>query len=135
MAVLKPFEIAYKISAANALAESATDADASRFPSMYKALRGDGALIAAGTRINRFGKLYRARVDVWDSDDYAPENAPSLWEEILYRKGYRIITTITAEFPFMRGDRGWYNDELYESLIDNNVWTPTDYALGWKLIK
>lgn len=132
---LSPRDILIRISAANKMKETATDADASQFTALYPALKGDGSLVKAGTRINRGGKLYRARVDVWDSADYTPENAPSLWEEILYRKGYRIITKITAEFPFMRGDRGWYNDDLYESLIDNNVWTPTDYAVGWKRIK
>ena len=26
---------------------------------------------------------------------------------------------------------GWLNDELYESLVDSNVYTPAQYAPNW----
>jgi hypothetical protein len=135
MATLQPIEITYRIAAASTLKETATDSDASKFTALYPTLKGDGSLVKAGTRINRGGKLYRARVDLWDNSKNAPENSPDLWEEIMYKDGYRIITIITSENPFMRGERGWYEDKLYESVIDNNVWTPKSYPDGWKFIK
>ena len=54
-------------------------------------------------------------------------------EEVLYKNGYRIIANITAENPFMSGDKGWYNGMLYQSKLDNNVWTPDEFPAGWVL--
>jgi hypothetical protein len=36
---------------------------------------------------------------------------------------------------YMIGDRVIYNGEIYESLIDNNVWSPVDYPAGWSKIE
>ena len=65
----------------------------------------------------------------------APEAAPSLWEDVLYKNGARIIpATITAGLAFSKGERGYWGDVLYESLLDNNVWTPEAYPDGWKKV-
>lgn len=137
MAILTPIEIAYRIAAAGSMKETASDADASKFASIYPTLKGNGALIKSGTRINKNGKLFRARVDLWDTEENTPENVPSLWEEILYKEGYRIVIgNITAENPFCLGDRAWFGDHLYESIHNGvNVWSPADNPGGWKLIK
>lgn len=136
MATLRPIEIAYRIAAASAFKESATDADASRFPSLYPKLNGDGALIKAGTRISFKGELYRARADLWDTKENTPENAPALWDLILYRKGIRIIPDqIVTENPFTKNELGWWGDVLYRSLLDTNVYTPAQYAAGWEEVK
>jgi hypothetical protein len=34
--------------------------------------------------------------------------------------------------PYMAGDKVTYNGKTYESIIDNNVWSPVEY--GWKEI-
>ena len=92
-------------------------------------------LIKAGTRINWNGTLKRAMVDLWDTEENNPDNAPTLWENISYKLGNRIIPeTIIAGSAFAKDDLGWWNDKLYMSLIDNNVWTPEQYPDGW-LIK
>lgn len=33
---------------------------------------------------------------------------------------------------YMTGDKVWYNNEMYESLVDNNVWSPEAYPAGWR---
>ena len=133
MATLMPIEIAYRIAAASAFKESATDADASRFPSLYPKLNGDGALIKAGARISFKGELYRARADLWDTAENSPENAPALWDRVLYKVGIRIIPDqITAENPFTKDELGWWGDVLYKSLLSANVYTPAQYAAGWE---
>lgn len=35
----------------------------------------------------------------------------------------------------MKGDKVRYEGKIYESLIDNNVWKPTDYPQGWKEVE
>jgi hypothetical protein len=137
MKELTPTEILLRIHAAKDLAQSASDADASKYASLIPTLKEDGSLIPTGTRIRFGGKLYRTRVDLWDNADSTPEKLPSLWEEIQYRKGIRVIPkTITAEHPFRKGDRGWCGDSLYESILDGvNIYTPEQYPNGWKAVK
>ena len=111
------------------------DKDGSTAVELYPALKGDGALVKNGTRINWKGKLKRAAVDLWDTAENTPEAAPTLWEDVLYKNGVRVIPeTITAGLAFSEGERGYWGDVLYESLLDNNVWTPEAYPAGWQKV-
>ena len=124
------------IKAFKALRNDATDKTASLCVSAYPKLKENGQLITAGTRIKWNGKLLRAAVDLWDTTENNPDNAPSLWEEINYKEGYRIIpTTITVGTAFAKDECGWYNDVLYKSLLDSNVWTPDQYPNGWEIVQ
>lgn len=108
------------------------DKTASIAPELYDHLKNDGNLIQAGTRINWNGALKRAMVDLWDTEENNPDNAPTLWEDVLYKLGERIIPeTITAGSAFTKDELGWWDSTLYKSLIDNNVWTPKQYPDGW----
>lgn len=112
---------------------SLDDAHASTAAELFPLLKGDGSLVAAGTRINWKGALKRAAVDLWDWAENNPDNAPTLWEDIAYKGGYRVIPdTITAGTAFAKDELGWWGDKLYKSLIDSNVWTPEQYAAGWE---
>ena len=114
------------------LRESATDAQASLAASVYPTLKQDGSLIKCGTRINHNGTIIRAAVDLYDTETNSPENAPTLWETLNYKEGYRIIPeVITVGTAFSKGELGWWNDELYKSLVDSNVYTPDQYAPNW----
>lgn len=114
------------------LRESATDAQASLSVSVYPTLKQDGSLIKFGTRINYNGTIIRAAVDLYDTETNSPKNAPTLWETLNYKDGYRIIPeVITVGTAFSKGELGWWNDELYESLVDSNVYTPDQYAPYW----
>ena len=114
------------------LREAATDTQASLAVSVYPTLKQDGSLIKSGTRINHDGMIIRAAVDLYDTDTNSPENAPTLWEALNYKEGYRIIPeVITVGTAFSKGELGWWNDELYKSLVDSNVYTPDQYAPNW----
>lgn len=92
-------------------------------------------LIKAGTRINWHGTLKQAAVDLWNTAESNPDNAPTLWQDIAYRDGIRIIPqTITVTEAFAKGEKGWWGDSLYESLIDVNVYTPEQYPAGWQTV-
>lgn len=122
-------------SAIETAAGSLDDKVASTAAAMFPRLRGDGALIRAGTRINWRGAVKRAAADLWDTAENAPDRAADLWEDIAYRDGYRIIPdAITAAGAFTAGERGWRGDVLYESKLDNNVWTPEQYPDGWEAV-
>lgn len=116
--------------------ESLADAVASEAPELFGNLKYDGALVKAGTRINWNGVIKRASVDLWDTEANNPSNAPTLWEDIAYKQGYRIIPEIiTAGTAFSKDEMGWWGDTLYKSVIDNNVWTPVAYPAGWEVVK
>ena len=113
-------------------AVSLDDATASTAPELFPRLKGDGSLVKAGTRICWCGTLKRAAVDLWDNAENTPDAAPTLWEDVLYRDGIRIIPeTITVGLAFAKGEQGWWGDVLYASTIDANVWTPEAYPAGW----
>lgn len=112
-----------------------SDEDASIAPDMFPKLKKDNELINAGTRINWNGVIKRAAVDLWDTTENNPDNAPGLWADIMYKEGIRIIPeNIDTTSAFMEGEYGYYNNILYKSLINNNVWTPISYPDGWEEI-
>ena len=117
------------------LRESATDVQASLAVSVYPTLKQDGSLIKSGTRINHNGTIIRAAVDLYDTEINSPENAPTLWETLNYKEGYRIIPeVITVGTAFSKSEIGWWNGVLYKSVIDSNVWTPDQNPSGWEIV-
>lgn len=77
------------------------------------------------------GSVYMEAIDV--------ENAPYTYKEIKdgvdYINGYRTIPeAITEDLAFAKGEKGWWKDELYESLYDNQIWNPDQFTAGWQKI-
>lgn len=116
-------------------AASLDDKTASTAPTLFPRLKGDGSLVSAWTRINWGGKIKRAAVDLWDTQDNDPDHATALWEDIEYRDGYRIIPDIiTTTTAFAKDEYGWWGETLYKSLVDGNVYTPEQYAGNWEAV-
>lgn len=116
--------------------DGSTDAIASTAIDVFPTIKEDSALIKVGTRINWNGVLKRAAVDLYDTIENNPDNAPTLWEDINYREGYRIIPEIiTVGTAFAKDELGWWGDELYKSLIEANVYTPAIYPAGWEKVQ
>ena len=115
------------------IAPTLDDAKASTAPEMFPRMKYDGSLIPNGTRINWNGKLKRSAVDVWDTEQNNPDNAPALWEDISYRDGFRVIPeVITATMAFTEGEYGWWGDKLYRSKVNGNVYNPEVYPDNWE---
>lgn len=115
---------------------SLSDAIISTAPEACRRMRYDGTLIQNGTRINWNGTVKRAATDLWDREDQNPDNAPNLWEDISYRNGIRIIPNpVTVGLAFAKDELGWWGNDLYKSLVDNNVYTPEEYPANWEIVK
>lgn len=113
------------------------DKNASVSPDMFSDMKYDGSFIKAGTRINHNGTLYKATVDLWANETNGPENAPTLWEKLLYHEGIRIIPeTITVTTAFSQGEKGYWEKDgkVYKSLVNSNVYTPEQYAPNWEVL-
>lgn len=118
------------------LRKNAEDKHASAAAHVYKKMKFNGELIEVGTRINWHGTIKRAAVDLYDTAENTPEKAPTLWEDIAYKEGYRIIPeSITVGTAFEKNEIGWWNDKLYLSKVDNNVYTPEQYQNNWEEIE
>ena len=116
--------------------ESLDDKDASESVALFSRLKGYGSLIKAGKRINWNGVLKQAAVDLWDTTENNPDNSPTLWVDIAYREGIRIIPdVITVVQAFALDELGWWQEHVYRSTIAANVYTPDQYAVGWKLVR
>lgn len=113
--------------------ELVDDKTASIAPELYGSLKEDGSLVKYGTRINWNGTLKRATVDLWDTRENNPDNAPALWADLPYKDGYRIIPeTITVTEAFAEGECGWWGNVLYRSKVNANVYTPAVYPANWE---
>ena len=69
--------------------------------------------------------------------DWPPNVAVSLFAKVLIPDESVIPDWQQSDSTngYMKGDRMRYNDgKVYESLIDNNVWSPEEYPAGWKEI-
>ena len=118
-----------------AAAGNLTDADASTAAELFPRLKQDGSLVSAGRRIRWGGEVMRAAVRLWGRTDNNPDSSPTLWEDLAYREGIRIIPgTITAGVAFAKDELGWWGHTLYKSLLDANVWTPEQHASGWEKV-
>ena len=114
--------------------ESLDDKTASTAPEMFDKLKQSGALVKAGTRINWNGVVKKANVDLWDTAENAPDNAPDLWSNLAFHDGYRIIPTVfTAELAFSEGETGWWEQDgcYYTANANGTVWTPSEYPSAW----
>lgn len=112
---------------------SLDDKTASNAAELFPKLKQDDSLIETGTRINWYGVIKRATVSLWDTAENSPNSAPTLWEDIPHRDGYRIIPQIiTAGTSFTKYEYGWWEGVFYQSAYDGaNVCTPEQYPNGW----
>lgn len=111
---------------------SLDDRTASAAAILFPGLKENGAVVSAGTRINWNGTIKKATVDLWDTAENNPGNAPTLWQDIAYKDGYRMIPdTLTVATAFEKGECGWWNGVLYRSLADANVYTPVQCPQYW----
>ena len=105
---MKRAEAIYLRSIVEQAATSLDDKTASTAATLFPRLKENGELVKAGTRINWNSVIKKAAVDLWDTQGNNPDNAPTLWEDIPYRNGIRIIPeTITAGTYFTEGEYGW----------------------------
>lgn len=78
-------------------------------------------------------QLYKVVQAHTSQADWTPDKAVSLFVPIgLDDSGYPVWSQPTgAHDAYNKGDVVNYNDTLYESLIDGNVYSPDAYPAGW----
>ena len=113
------------------------DADAPGFTELFPAWDGNGKAYTTGDRVRYAGILYKVLQDHTSQSGWTPEAAPSLFAEVLIPNpdAIPVWTQPDSTNAYMTGDKVHYPDEngpVYESTIDNNVWSPEAYPAGWR---
>ena len=115
---------------------SISDEVAEKIPEVFPIWDSNGKQYKVGDRVQYNDVLYKVLQDHTSQTTWTPSDAPSLFA--------KVLTSTTGEPQewqqpdstngYKTGDRVIYNGKVYESTIDNNVWSPVDYPAGWKEI-
>ena len=64
-----------------------------------------------------------------------PGVVPSSWKQVVGPDDEPLPwVRPQAHNPYMIGDRVEFEGAYYESIIDNNAWSPSEYPAGWMVI-
>lgn len=80
-------------------------------------------------------QLYKVVLAHTSQEDWTPDITPSLYDAIgLDNSGYPVWSAPTGTHDaYNIGDIVNYNDVLYKSLINGNVYSPDAYPAGWEI--
>lgn len=80
-------------------------------------------------------QLYQVLQDHTSAAEWTPDTAVSLYKAIgTTEGGYPVwVQPLGASDAYNTGDIVSYNDVLYISTIDGNVWSPEAYPAGWEV--
>lgn len=82
--------------------------------------------------------LYKVLQPHTSQDSWTPDVTASLYAKVLIDPtGETIPEWVQPDSTnaYMTGDKVRYNGVVYESTIDNNIWSPEAYPAGWKVVE
>ena len=92
-----------------------------------------------GKRIRYIDKLYKVNQAHTSQSDWTPDITPALYTEVAKPGEIPVWRQPTgAQDAYNIGDKVHFptaSDPVYESTVDNNVWSPADYPQGWQLVE
>ena len=122
----------------NGLLPNLSDEQALQVPLMFPKWQVGKAYVV-GDRILYLGVLYKVLQAHTSQQGWEPDIAPSLFAKNLIVKDEQGEQVDIPEWeqpdstnPYMTGDKVRFEGKVYQSLIDNNVWSPTGYPQGWE---
>ena len=112
-----------------------TDEQALQSSKLFKKWDSNRVTYEVGQRLNYNGVLYKVLQSHTSQLDWTPDTTPSLYTKVLIPDKDIIPEWQQPDSTngYMIGDKVIYNGQVYESLIDNNIWSPIDYPAGWQL--
>lgn len=132
-------ENAFMSTALTFAAETFTDEQALKVPTLYENWNGEGLSYCAGKRLRFNDVLYKVLSDHVSQPDWTPEAAPSLYAKLLVEDPNAIVEweQPSSTNGYTTGNKVTHNGVIYESLVDNNVWEPgaTGSESLWKVVE
>lgn len=105
-------------------------------PEVYPVWSGNSVEYKKDMRVTYNSVLYKVLQDHTSQETWTPTSAPSLFAKVLTSEGEILEwEQPSSTNPYMKGDKVKYNGKVYESVIDNNVWSPEAYPQGWKEVE
>ena len=114
-------------------ANTLTDEQALTIPLMYDDFEV-GINYAVGERVLYNDVLYKVLIDHTSQETWTPDVAPSLFAKVLNETpegGIPEWQQPDSTNAYMIGDKVLFEGKVYESIINNNIWSPIAYPLGW----
>lgn len=115
---------------------SLSDEDALEAVDLFPKWDGAHGTYTKDDKVKFEGILYKCLQTHTSQAGWTPIAAPSLWAKVLIPDANVIPEWEQPDSTnaYMRGDKVMFNGQVYESAIDNNVWSPAVYPAGWQLI-
>ena len=87
-----------------------------------------------GYRVQYDDIVYKCLQEHDSQSMWTPSDTPSLWVRVHLENVIEdwVQPDNGDNPPYNKGDKVRYNGHIYESTIDNNVWSPDAYSAGWK---
>lgn len=97
----------------------------------------EGENYEVGRYLNYKDVLYKVLTSHTSQADWTPDTAPSLFANVLINLDGTPKEWIQPDStnPYMTGDKVIFEGVIYESIIDNNIWSPSAYPQGWKVVE
>ncbi len=110
------------------------DQDAIEAKQLYPIWSGNGIQYKKDERIRYDGVLYKVLQPHTSQEAWTPVAAPSLFAKVLIPDPDVIPEWQQPDStnPYMIGDKVRFEGKVYESVINNNIWSPAAYPAGWK---
>ena len=122
---------------------SISDGAALKMPEVFPHWSGNSKEYVKDDKVLYNGVLYKVLQNHTSQEGWTPTSAPSLltsapslFAKVLTSEGEILDwEQPSSTNPYMKGDKVRYNGKIFESLIDNNVWSPEAYPQGWKEVE
>lgn len=85
-----------------------------------------GTAYAVGDRVKFGDTLYKCVQAHTSQDDWTPDLTPALWTRVTVEEWPEWVQPTGAQDAYMTGDKVTHNEKHWVSLIDNNVWEPSE---------
>lgn len=97
----------------------------------------DSSSYEVGQYVRYDDVLYKVLQAHTSQETWTPDVTASLYAKVLIDPTGETIPDWeqpSSTNAYMTGDKVRFEGNVYESLIDNNIWSPTAYPAGWKVI-
>jgi hypothetical protein len=124
-----------------ATAQAGNDSDALDNADVFPVWSEEGVAYALDYKVKSFDgaelKLYKCVQAHTSQAGWEPINVPALFTRVAYPNEILVFVQPTgAQDAYALGDKVYFpteNDDIYESLIADNVYSPTAYPAGWQI--
>lgn len=116
---------------------SLDDADSLEAKDLFPIWSGASVEYKVNARVRYNSVLYKCLQQHISQEGWTPIAAASLWAKVLIPEPEVIPDweQPSSTNPYMRGDKVRFDGHIYESTIDNNIWSPAAYPAGWALVE